>query len=364
MLEISFNISVMNDTLNGGFLSGFVEASVEKPADGLNGNEITTENVERGNGMGMKERLNTLMKEKNDDSMMEYDIETGREHGVWKKEEKCYAIKRSDEENRVVVADLKTHEMRVYDGDDWKESEQDGVDCIDLDVNGKRWEGGVKNGKPFGYGVMYDEEGKKEYEGFMVDGVKMGYGIEYYNDIERIEYEGCFYDGKRFGRGVLYDRNGMIEYDGLWKNDMVYSPNSSGSTIDNHTESVTISNGVFNNREPFIPSYYMHSLKRIVIGNECFGKVRVFELNGLDELESVVVGQDSFRISDKERNDGSYRIVNCPKLKSIQIGYESFRDYHSFELNNLPSLQSIDIGDWCFSYAPSFSLTGLIDGLV
>ena len=37
MLEISFNIIVMNDTLNGGFLSGFVEASVEKPADGLNG---------------------------------------------------------------------------------------------------------------------------------------------------------------------------------------------------------------------------------------------------------------------------------------------------------------------------------------
>ena len=358
MLEISFNISVMNDTLNGGFLSGFVEASMENPADGLNGNEITTKNVERGNGMGMKERLNTLMKEKNDDSMMEYDIETGREHGVWKKEEKCYAIKRGNEENRVVVADLKTHEMRVYDGDDWKESEQDGVDCIDLDVNGKRWEGGVKNGKPFGYGVLYDEEGKKEYEGFMVDGRKVCYGIEYYNDIERIEYEGCFYEGKRFGRGVLYDRNGIMEYNGLWKNDEPYSPNSNDSTIDNHTETVTISNGVFNNREPFIPSFYMHSLKRIVIGEGCFGNVRVFELDGLDELESVVIGERSFRISEKERSNGSCQIVNCPKLKSIQIGNRSFYDYHSFELNNLPSLQSIVIGHGCFYWAPSFLLTG------
>ena len=106
-------------------------------------------------------------------------------------------------------------------------------------------------------------------------------------------------------------------------------------------------------------------LKRIEIGGGCFGKVRVFELDGLCELESVVIGQDSFRISDKERNDGSYRIVNCPKLKSIQIGYHSFSDYHSFELNNLPSLQSIDMGAWyCFNRAPSFSLTGLIDGLV
>ena len=105
-------------------------------------------------------------------------------------------------------------------------------------------------------------------------------------------------------------------------------------------------------------------LKRIVIGNKCFGKVRVFELDGLDELESVEIGQDTFRISVYERNDGSYRIVNCPRLKSIQIGYRSFWDYHSFELNNLPSLQSIDIGRECFNYAPLFSLTSLIDGLV
>ena len=106
------------------------------------------------------------------------------------------------------------------------------------------------------------------------------------------------------------------------------------------------------------------SLQILYIGNGCFGKVRVFELDGLSELESVVIGKDSFRISIFERNDGSYRIVNCPKLKSIQIGRGSFEDYHSFELNNLPSLQSIVIGHGCFWYAPSFSLTGLIDGLV
>ena len=112
-------------------------------------------------------------------------------------------------------------------------------------------------------------------------------------------------------------------------------------------------------------------LKRIVIGHYCFGNVRVFELNGLSELESVVIGEKSFThakedddIRNSKRSDGSCGIVNCPKLKSIQIGDRSFNDYHSFELNNLPSLQSIDIGGWCFYYAPSFSLTGLIDGLI
>ena len=104
-------------------------------------------------------------------------------------------------------------------------------------------------------------------------------------------------------------------------------------------------------------------LKRIQIGNNCFRKVRVFHLDGLNELESMVIGEYSFRISDKERSDGDYRIVNCPKLKSIQIGQYSFNDYHSFELNNLHSLQSIVIGHGCFYWAPSFSLTGLIDGL-
>ena len=171
---MSSNIEFVNNGFKGGFLDGFVESSVEIPTNGRNENKTTMETMKRVNernekegamnewdGMRMRERLDTVMKEKNDDSMMEYDIETGREYGVWKKEEKCYAIKRSDEENRVVVADLKTHEMRVYDGDDWKENEQDGVGCIDLNVNGKRWEGGVKNGKPFGYGVLYDEEGKE-----------------------------------------------------------------------------------------------------------------------------------------------------------------------------------------------------------
>ena len=381
---MSSNIEFVNNGFKGGFLDGFVESSVEIPTDGRNENKTTMETMKRVNernekegvmnewdGMRMRERFDTVMKEKNDDSMMEYDIETGREHGAWKKEEKCYAIKRSDEENRVVVADLKTHEMRVYDGDDWKESEQDGVGCIDLNVNGKRWEGGVKDGKPFGYGVLYDEEGRKEYEGFMVNGVKMGYGIEYSNDIERVIYEGCFYYGKRFGRGVLYDRNGMIEYNGLWKNDEPCLYHFDGKVIDSYSESIVIPDSSFTNVESFIFHSFFHLLAHIVIEDECFGMVRVFELDGLGELESVEIGNDSFtktKYADPQWNEiptqGSFQIQNCPKLKSIETGDTSFEDYHLFELNNLPSLQSIDIGYYCFHYAPSFSLTGLIDGLV
>jgi len=130
------------------------------------------------------------------------------------------------------------------------------------------------------------------------------------------------------------------------------------------TNVVVIPNGYYNGNNA--GSFNISNngvLKRIVIGNDCFGKARVFELDGLSELESVVAGLRSFRISDDERNDGSYRIVNCPKLKSIQLSDNSFNDYHSFELNNLPSLQSIDMGSHCFRVVPSFTLASVTNEL-
>ena len=137
-----------------------------------------------------------------------------------------------------------------------------------------------------------------------------------------------------------------------------------GKTVDNNTESIVIPDKSLNKPESIILPSFLHSLKHIVIGDNCFEGVRLFELDGLSELEIIIIGKKSFRIIGSERTDGTCRIVNCAKLKSIQIGEWSFDDYHSVELNNLPSLQSIDIGERCFYRAPSFSLTGLIDWLV
>ena len=226
-----------------------------------------------------------------------------------------------------------------------------------------------------------------EYSGDTEHGYKRcGNGKEYKNGGKRPVYVGNWKDGKRDGMGTEY-KGIMPSYWGKWRNDR-RNGKCNGVVwmwlgivtvivlvaVTCYLNAITIT---FTSCSQF-EEYYRNpnekktrmlfkkgcDCKRIEIGDDCFGKVRVFELDGLDELESVEIGQDSFRISDKERNDGDYRIVNCPKLKSIQIGKKSFEDYHSFELNNLPSLQSIDMGDWCFFWVPSFSLTGLIDGLV
>ena len=310
-----------------------------------------------------------LLSMRNDNCLIDYmesaslfvtDTTTGTMHGVLQSNNRYFSVDWLENDSQSIMVDMDSKEMIVYRNGERVDT-QCAEEVIDLDINGRRWEGRMMEGQPFGYGVIYDEEGRKEYEGFMIDGMKTCYGIEYYSDIERMKYEGCYNNDMRFGIGILYGRNGVVEYDDLWKDDEPYSSLSDGRTIDNHTESIAIPNKSFNESKSFIPLFFLHSLKRIVIGNECFGMVRSFELDGLTELESVVIGQYDFRISNSKRSDGTCRIVNCPKLKSIQIGDYSFSDYHSFELNFLPSLQSIDIGERCFCWSPSFSLTGIFD---
>jgi len=107
------------------------------------------------------------------------------------------------------------------------------------------------------------------------------------------------------------------------------------------------------------------SLKQIEIGSDCFNGIRIFELDGLSELESVVISASCFGRSPywswNEPMSGECRVVNCPKLKSIWFKCNSFTYYSSFELQNLPSLQSIQLDDACFIMCPQLSLTGLTD---
>ena len=402
----------MDEPFNSGFLSGYMEANIELPIDGLNGecivhfygdhsndelvvtlvngrregkailfhdglptlqciyrNGILTGNVET---VEEWERLLLIVSKgiNSEDSLFSYDIGTEYSYGVMKYNERYYVVDWFRDVYSLVIADVNTKEMIVYENGNRVYS-QYVKEVIDLDVNGRRWEGDVKDEKPFGYGMIYDEEGRKEYEGFMMDGMKMCYGTEYDFEIGRTRYRGCFYDGKRFGRGVLYDRNDTINYDGLWKNDSCPTPLLDDITVDNHTESLDTNNSILNEVSTFTLPFFLHSLKRVVIGDCCFRRVRMFKLDKLAELESIIIGQKSFTYANTEneirnakRSNGSCQIVNCLKLKSIEIGDWSFRDYHSFELNNLPSLQSIGIGWKCFWYASSFSLTGLIDELV
>ena len=251
--------------------------------------------------------------------------------------------------NGGVMTEFDKNEMRAYEGG-FKVSIENGFvrEGIGKEfVNGSRvavYSGDWKNGKRDGLGT--------EYKGY------------------KPVYRGGWKKGKRDGEGKKMDEEGRVVKSGKWMDgeyQMIVIPSSLTSNPLNIEKLKIGDNGYNNNNVTKLKLSGLVQLKWIVIGDKCFGKVRVFELNELNELESVVIGEKSFThakedddIWNSERSDGSCRIVNCPKLKSIQIGDRSFSDYHSFELNSLLSLQFIDIGVRCFYWVPSFSLTSLI----
>ena len=89
-------------------------------------------------------------------------------------------------------------------------------------------------------------------------------------------------------------------------------------------------------------------VESIEIGDDCFGSVETFQIDGLNRLKSLKIGNNSFaqeKNSYGKNSSKSFHILNCESLESIEIGEYSFSDFAGdFELKNLPQLQSIQIG--------------------
>ena len=262
----------------------------------------------------------------------------------------------SDGKKRMTVLTAKGIESELIelDSSGMKENE-----IIDLNVEGRRWEGGELNGKPFGFGREYSEEGNLVYEGFVFEGKKVCFGKEWNDDGNNncLMYEGGYCNDERWGKGESHDLNGNVDFEGEWMNNHGINENDmivkNDLIVPMSIEEFVIGKGMFNDENitslHFSPLLVL--LQRIEIGNGCFENVREFVVDGLESLESVKIGEYCFRISDNERNDGVCRITNCPNLRQLEIGYESFVDFKSIELSNVNSIQSIKFGDLCFWYA-------------
>ena len=106
-------------------------------------------------------------------------------------------------------------------------------------------------------------------------------------------------------------------------------------------------------------------IESIEIGDNCFGSVQTFQIDGLNRLKTIKIGKNSFT-QRKYGSDSSklFHILNCESLESIEIGAYSFSDFGGeFELKNLPQLQSIQIGtiesDSYNFYYSSFVIRGI-----
>ena len=242
---------------------------------------------------------------------------------------------------------------------------------VDLD-HGSRFEGlalNEKEGKigiPFGYGEMYDDDGLLKYKGIMIDWKRFGYGTSYHdNDLK--EYEGYWCDDNRFGSGKVFDRYGKLVNECEWVNgiesDIDYEGDGSEPLSISMKHLKLLNNCVLADWDV---SLFLN-LESIEIGDDCFESVETFQINGLNRLNSIKIGKNSFTqkiYGTRDDKSKSFHILNCESLESIQIGEYSFSDYGGeFELKNLPQLQSIEIGtigsnsfNFCFS---SFEIRGI-----
>ena len=144
--------------------------------------------------------------------------------------------------------------------------------------------------------------------------------------------------------------------------------------IDTNSKLIQIPDGSYNNMRTLNYSQYT-LLEELIIGDDCFGSVNEFMIDGLNELKSVKIGKNSFtniKSNDywdynKANNPNrSFSVLNCIELESIEIGEYSFSDYGGgFELKNLPKLESIkigEIGSRSFNfYFSSFVVQGIIN---
>ena len=133
-------------------------------------------------------------------------------------------------------------------------------------------------------------------------------------------------------------------------------------SLDSSVTEIVIDNGVGESDFAELDFSRFSKLKSLEIGNNSFSLVDTLNITGLSELESVVIGVRSFT---KKRGTGSnnpnrhFYLKDCPSLKSLKVGCASFSDYGVIEIENVDALEVIEIGYDDFTYT-SLELKGIL----
>ena len=203
--------------------------------------------------------------------------------------------------------------------------------------------------------------------------------IEYWIDIPNIEtvnLPGSFrYVESKSMTSIYINNNEWIDISTILEDLVPFTP-SDIEKLDSNITSIIIPNYSMNNETYMTFNFSRFKLiEELIIGDNCFSNVELFNIDGLNHLKSIKIGKNSFthlKSGDKWDNkkannrNRSFSILNCDKLESIEIGYHSFSDYGGgFELKNLPKLSTIKIGeignDSSNFYYSSFVIKGILD---
>ena len=119
---------------------------------------------------------------------------------------------------------------------------------------------------------------------------------------------------------------------------------------------IIIDNGVGDSNFTVLDLSRFTKLRKLEIGDHCMSYVTTVKIKWLAELESVVIGKNSFTkckneveiTSDPNRR---FELKGCTKLKSLKIGSYSFSDYSMAVIDSNYALEGIEMGDRVFVYA-------------
>ena len=217
-------------------------------------------------------------------------------------------------------------------------------------------------------GYVFDEE-KKYF-------LRNGYGCEIEGGVavregvwKRGELKECkeLFDGwyvKREG-SELFDWKERVEYLRM----EIHNLTEGESVSSNVTELVIPSNCCNEEEWSVFDVSALKRLKSIEIGDDCFENVKEVKLIGLNQLERVVVGQNSFTVKNWTVVMPVHRfcLKRCGNMRELVIGRESFRNYSVCEIEEMPSLEVIEMGELGESsrnfVAASLELRSEIDGM-
>ena len=253
-------------------------------------------------------------------NVSEYDDE-------WRKNGKCFEyeggrmVRECEYKNGVMMRVL-----REWKGECMIEYDMNGMRVYEGGFEGDMMKGFVREGKGKEFGV----NGKSAlYVGGWKNGKREGYGSEF-KGLNPV-YIGGWKNGMRDGNGKELNENGEVMRSGRWIE-------GEYDVIKRFEEGYGNDLGVFDTN-------CLKEIERLEIGDGCFKKVNRFVIDGLNELETIIIGQNSFFLDDDDdtREGSSCLIMNCDQLIQIHIRFESFEYYESLELKNLPSLISIQL---------------------
>ena len=195
---------------------------------------------------------------------------------------------------------------------------------IDLSDEGWRWDGDALNGDPYGWGVLYDKDNNRRYDGFRVGNVNMCYGRVYGADSSKIEFEGEWCDGKRWGHGVQYNQEGGVVYDGEWLNDEPFDGHVDKKVtltpsipfFHSSVEELVVGTRCCNDESWSILDFQkMPLLRTLKVEKNCFAHVNEVRLIGMSALESVLIGSKSFG-----SGKGCFMLKECPLVRELKMG--------------------------------------------